>query len=186
MSNTIQIKHGTNTPDNGVLQPYELGYVTSAGMLVIGQADGSVKKFDYLPITGGTLTGAIKAPSFSTNGSSSFGTVSQGGSYIIKINQDSISSWSRGLHIYNWSDSYLASIGFSGSQGTSTTPSTIKNFYVGENYNSNKHWLTLTPEGRLSVSSVVVSSYGKNDPNTANNGSPIAGVAGQLYFVLTE
>lgn len=191
MSNTIRIKRGENVPNNGVLQPYELGYVTSTGMLVIGQEDGSIKKFDYLPITGGTVSGSINASesinasTFSTNGTSTFGKITQGGSYVIKINQEDVGSWSRGFHIYNWSDDYMASMGFSGTKGTLEAPSTLKNFYVGENYSSDKHWLTLTPEGILSVTSVVVDSYGEIDPNIGNNGSPIAGVPGQLYFVIT-
>ena len=186
MSNTICIKHGANIPSNGALQPYELGYVTSTGMLVIGQEGGSIKKFDYLPITGGTVSGSIDASGFSTNGTSTFGKMTQGGSYVIKINQENVPVWSRGFHIYDWSDNYMASMGFSGTKGTSEAPSTLKKFYVGESYSSDKHWLTLTPEGVLSVTSVVVDSYGKIDPNIANNGSPIEGVAGQLYFVVTE
>lgn len=190
MSNTICIKHGTNVPSNGVLQPYELGYVTSTGMLVIGREDGSIKKFDYLPITGGTVsgsinaTGSINAAVFSTNGTTTYGKMTQSGSYVVKINQENVSAWYRGLHIYNWSDSYMASMGFGGTKGTSETPSTIKHFYVGASYSSDKHWLTLTPEGVLSVRSVVVNSYGEINPNIANNGSPIEGVAGQLYFVI--
>jgi hypothetical protein len=141
-----------------------------------------------LPINGGVLTGTLTAPGFSTNGTDSFTTINKNGSYIIKVNEKSISSWSRGIHVHNWSGEYMASVGFTGSAGTESAPSAIQRFYVGEKYTADKHWLTLTPEGRLSIANLVVKegvSYGDTDPNIANDGKPISGIAGQLYFVVT-
>ena len=40
MSNVIQIKHGTNKPADGILQPYELGYADNDG-LFIGNKNGN-------------------------------------------------------------------------------------------------------------------------------------------------
>lgn len=39
MSNVIKIKHGTNPPDAGVLEEYELGYSNSNGGLYLGQGE---------------------------------------------------------------------------------------------------------------------------------------------------
>lgn len=48
MSNTICIKHGAREPANDTLKPFELGYVTSTGTLVIGDANSFTKKLNYL------------------------------------------------------------------------------------------------------------------------------------------
>lgn len=50
MANTIQIKHGTNVPNVGILNPFELGYVTSDGILVIGDENKEAKKLNYLQL----------------------------------------------------------------------------------------------------------------------------------------
>lgn len=50
MANTIQIKHGTSVPNVGILNPFELGYVTSAGILVIGDENKEAKKLNYLQL----------------------------------------------------------------------------------------------------------------------------------------
>ena len=50
MSNTICIKHGASVPSNNILQPYELGYVTSTGTLVIGDSNKEAKNLNYLQI----------------------------------------------------------------------------------------------------------------------------------------
>jgi hypothetical protein len=141
-----------------------------------------------LPINGGVLTGILTAPGFSTNGTDSFANVNKNGSYIIKVNEKNISSWVKGFHIYNWSDEYMASLGFSGSVGTESVSSAVQDFYVGEKYTTDKRWLTLTSEGRLSIANLVVKegvSYGDTDPNIGDSGKPINGVTGQLYFVVT-
>lgn len=187
MSNTICIKHGANAPSNGVLQPFELGYVTSTGTLVIGDSNKNTKQLNYLPLNGGVLTDDLIAPNFSTDGTDSRATVTKNGSYLIEVNEKTISSWVRGIHVFNSSGDYMASLGFSGSEGTESSPSVIQRFYVGEKYSTDKHWLTLTPEGRLSIANLVVKqgiSYGDTDPNIANSGKPISGIAGQLYFVV--
>lgn len=57
MSNVIQIKHGTGKPSNDILQPYELGYSTSEGVLYIGDANKNTQPLKYLPLSGGTITG---------------------------------------------------------------------------------------------------------------------------------
>lgn len=39
MANTIQIKHGRNTPAKGILSAFELGFATALGKLFIADAD---------------------------------------------------------------------------------------------------------------------------------------------------
>jgi hypothetical protein len=44
------------TPEDGVLKPFELGYVTSAGTLVIGDGEGKTSDLKYLKLdTSGLL-----------------------------------------------------------------------------------------------------------------------------------
>ena len=58
MSNTICIKHGIKQPEVGILKPFELGYVTSTGTLVIGDASSYARKLNYLQTdTNGRLSG---------------------------------------------------------------------------------------------------------------------------------
>lgn len=58
MSNTICIKHGFRQPADNTLKPFELGYVTSTGTLVIGDANSFTKKLNYLQTdTNGRLSG---------------------------------------------------------------------------------------------------------------------------------
>lgn len=57
MSNTIQIKRGSEAPSAGQLTPYELGYDTSGKTLYIGDIDGSAIKLGQgsVPIPTTTL-----------------------------------------------------------------------------------------------------------------------------------
>lgn len=58
MSNTVCIKHGARQPADDTLKPFELGYVTSTGTLVIGDANSFTKKLNYLQTdTNGRLSG---------------------------------------------------------------------------------------------------------------------------------
>lgn len=89
MSNTILIKHGNGVP-NEKLHPYELGYCDDNGLLYIGgdyqrDEEGNIETDDknnpklgeaksiiptnFLPITGGTISGPIKVQ-ISTEGNS--------------------------------------------------------------------------------------------------------------------
>lgn len=50
MANTIQIKHGSSEPENGILQPYELGYNINNNGLYIGLPDGTAKKINEIQV----------------------------------------------------------------------------------------------------------------------------------------
>ena len=50
MANTIQIKHGSSEPQNGILQPYELGYNINNNELYIGLPDGTAKKINEIQV----------------------------------------------------------------------------------------------------------------------------------------
>lgn len=59
MSNVIQIKHGANKPKDGILAPYELGYAINEGALYIGDNVSNTISLNYLPLSGGTISGAV-------------------------------------------------------------------------------------------------------------------------------
>ena len=193
MSNTIQIKHGTNIPGHNVLAPYELGYVESTGNLVIGGTNGAAKDLNYLPLTGGTVSGATRIYEITTGNSNSltYATMTSNGSYRIDVKTNEMSSgWARSFSVYDLSNSKsLGQIGFFGNKQD------FQYLYMGTGYNET--WLTVKPDGLLTAnniktknsfigtaydSSTKVGCYGKTDPNTAG----VPGVAGQLYFVLVE
>lgn len=82
MANRIQIRHGTNAPQNGELLPYELGW--GNGALYIGgintilpinitgnaanDGNGNNISNTYLPLSGGTLSGNLQVPSLKLGG----------------------------------------------------------------------------------------------------------------------
>ncbi len=82
MANRIQIRHGTNAPQDGELLPYELGW--GGGALYIGgqnailpinitgnatnDGNGNNISNTYLPLSGGTLSGNLQAPSLKLGG----------------------------------------------------------------------------------------------------------------------
>ena len=186
MSNIIQIKHGANAPSNGVLQPYELGYVTSTGRLVIGDANKNTKSLNYLPVNN---DGYID-----TTGNVSMLSTGEYPKWYIKASE------------YNSAVSY----GMQGSTGQACIfeyAPNVPTYY--EKYNlpapstsltANKTYTILTTKGgtfsgnftfsgKLTANGAIVvdtDSYGDKDPNTAGtNGVALSGVTGQLYFVVT-
>ena len=195
MSNTICIKHGREIPDRGVLQPYELGYVTSTGMLVIGGLDGTAKEIDYLPIIGGAIDGNLEINGYLTlrpqgqDGLDIYQEYENGYSgtfinpYAIELYagfQDGITYWERGINFHF--NNYLGSIAMAGNYDQ------VDCVFVGGS--ANEAWLKIIPEVGIQTDSIILNPYDVNtgkgsfgyvNPNDAN----IPGVPGQLYFVIT-
>ena len=186
MSNTICIKHGANAPSNGVLQPFELGYVTSTGTLVIGDSNKNTKQLNYLPINDdGYIT--------------STGNVSM-------LSSGSYPKWYIKASEYNSAVSY----GMQGSNGQACifeyapdSPTYYEKYNLPQpatGLTTNKTYTILTTKGgtfggnftfsgQLTANGAIVvddTSYGTKDPNTAGtNGAALSGTTGQLYFVVT-
>lgn len=197
MSNTICIKHGSEVPGKGVLQPYELGYVTSTGMLVIGDLDGTAKEIDYLPITGGVIDGNLRINGYLIlelqrgGGGLNIWEEHENGFSGILMNsfdidlyaefQGNITNWERGIK-FHFKD-YLGSIAMAGNYDQ------VDCVFVGKS--ANEAWLKVIPNVGIQTDSIILSPYDVNtgkgscgyvNPNEAN----IPGVPGQLYLVITE
>lgn len=187
MSNTICIKHGASAPSNEVLQPFELGYVTSTGTLVIGDANKNTKALNYLPIDNNgyiTTTGNVSMLSTGDypkwyikasehNSAVSYGMQgNRGQACIFEYAPESLTYYER----YNFpqptanlTESKIYAI------LTSKGGSFDGNFTFN---NTVKVSGTLTANGSIIVDT---DSYGNTNPNDAGK----AGVVGQLYFVIT-
>lgn len=190
--NTIQIKHGENSPGVNVLAPYELGYVESNGSLVIGVKDKEAKKLNYLQVD---ENGYV--PILNDTGSFFFTSTSQFPKVLLSS-------------VFNGKQS-RSGFGLDGENGQNYflqyAPTATKfekyDFPVPEVLeSSNKTYSILTSKGgsfagefvfngKITTNNaiypngaIIVGSknYGSDDPNDAN----IPGVVGQLYFVLTE
>ena len=197
MSNTICIKHGTNVPSNGTLQPYELGYVTSTGMLVIGQEDGSIKKFNhlqlddngYIPILYSsnnlTLISTADNPKFWVEASEK-GTK---GSFGIQGSNGQIYMLAYPSNSQYYERYSLPAPSTSLTDDKTYTILTTKGGTFAGNFtfsNTVKVNGTLTANGGIIVDT---DSYGYYDPNgvPGDSSKPAKdGVTGQLYFVLVE
>lgn len=186
MSNTICIKHGANAPSNGILQPFELGYITSTGTLVIGDANKKTKPLNYLSVdSDGYIT--------------STGNVSM-------LSTDDYPKWYIKASEYNSAVSY----GMQGSNGQACifeyapdSPTYYERYNLPQpaiSLTANKTYAILTTKGgtfdgnftfsgKLTANGAVVvddTSYGTKDPNTAGtDGTALSGTTGQLYFVVT-
>lgn len=189
MSNTICIKHGANAPSNGVLQPFELGYVTSTGTLVIGDANKNTKALNYLqldengyiPILKGTerlifqSTNSypkIKLTSIQNAGEVEYCAVSSSGrAYILEWPPLESGKFYERYNFPTPSSSLTENITY--------TVLTSKGGTCDGNFTCNSK---LTANGAVVVGS---GNYGTKDPNTAGtNGAALGGTAGQLYFVI--
>ena len=184
MSNVITIKHGANTPSNGTLQPFELGYVTSTGTLVIGDSSKNTKSLNYLQLNS---NGYI--PVLYSNGNLTLNSTATNPKLWIEAS----------------SKGSKCSYGISGSSGQAYILEYAPNSSYYERYNlpspstsltADKSYTILTTKGgtfdgnftfsgKLTANGAVIvddSSYGTTDPNTAGK----TGSVGQLYFVIAE
>lgn len=167
MANIIQIKHGANAPSNKTLQPYELGYVTSTGTLVIGDANKNTKALNYLQLDS---NGYIP-------------TLYSNGNLILSSTADNPKLW-----IEASEKGSKGGYGIQGSNGQAYILEYAPNSTYYERYNlpspstsltADKTYTILTTKGGTLV--VDDSSYGTTNPNDAG----ITGTVGQLYFVVT-
>lgn len=184
MSNTITIKHGAEVPGSNVLAPYELGYVSNEGILVLGQKQIQENQEQVIPIklnylqlnTDGTITipekiymedGKITLDSKNWGNPKIFFTNSTHSSYPNSKVSIGIRSSYNQCQIIHWgaSDADYELYRFPATDVSVT----------GENI---YHVLT-TKGGTLVVSE---GNYGTIDPNT----DKIDGKTGQLYFVIAE
>ena len=188
--NTIKIKHGTNAPTNGTLQPYELGYVTSTGTLVIGDADKNTKALNYLQLDeNGYIPILKRAEKLVFQSTDDYPKVKLTSTQNAgEVDYCAVSSNGR-AYILEWpvlvSGKYCERYNFpipsdSLTENKIYTVLTTKGgTFAGDFTFSNK----LTANGAIIVGD---SSYGKKDPNTAGtNGAALSGTVGQLYFVVT-
>lgn len=190
MSNTIQIKHGENVPNNEVLQPFELGYVTSSGTLVIGDVNKNTKQLNYLSLNAdGSLNlplllianGAINIksnagyPQIVLNHVNENGTIDAKAHYCLQSSNG---------------QAYVASYGLN------ATKFEAYRFPIPDtNLTDNKSYMVLTSKGgtfagnfafsgTITANKAIIvnsNSYGTTNPNDAG----ITGTVGQLYFVVT-
>ena len=163
MSNTICIKHGTDAPDDGKLNPYELGY-SDNGILYIGvpSDNNSITKkicdsaiFDFFSINDGYPQ--ISSDKFTLNPMHTTGGTLNTTDRIAILRQNGGGFQFRTIALAD----------FPGALNLLTTSGgTVSG--------------TLTVNGAL-----VTTSYGNEDPNTAGtNGAALSGTKGQLYFVV--
>lgn len=186
--NTIKIKHGANAPSNGTLQSYELGYVTSTGTLVIGDANKNTKALNYLQLDS---NGYI--PVLYSNGNLSLNSTADNPKIWIEASEKGTK----------------CSYGIQGSNGQAYVLEYAPNSTYYERYNlpspstslaEDKTYTILTTKGgtfggnftfngKLTANGAIIvddSSYGTKDPNIAGtNGIALSGTTGQLYFVVT-
>ena len=195
--NTIKIKHGANAPSNGTLQPYELGYITSTGTLVIGDANKNTKALNYLQLdsngyipilyTNGNLSLSSTADNpklwIEASGKGSKGSYgiqgSNGQAYILEYAPNS--TYYERYNLPSPSTSLTA-------DKTYTILTTKGGTFAGNFTFSN----TIKVNGTLTANGGIIvdtDSYGYYDPNgvPGDSSKPAKdGVAGQLYFVLVE
>lgn len=194
MSNTICIKHGTNAPSNGVLQSYELGYVTSTGTLVIGDANKNTKSLNYLSVsddgyinttdnvsmlsTGECPKWHIKASEY--NSAVSYGMLgSTGQACIFEYAPDSLAYY----------EQYVLPAPVTGLTANKTYAvlTTKGGLFTGNfTFNDKLAVKELTLNELLLLNGKVILKkgvhYGDTDPNDAE----IPGEEGQIYFVLSK
>lgn len=70
MANRIKIRHGSGTPTNQQLLPYELGWNGTALYINNNKNDTNNATIAALPMSGGTLTGRLTAPGITINSTS--------------------------------------------------------------------------------------------------------------------
>lgn len=187
MSNTITIKHGAEVPGNNVLAPYELGYVSNEGILVLGQKQTQENQEQVVPIklnylqlnTDGTITipekiymeeGKITLDSKNLGNPKIFFTNSTHSDYPnSKISIGMLSSGNR-CQVIHWGQNENGEEKYEIFRFPAPDSPMIKN----------QTFQILTTKGGTLVASE--GNYGTVNPNTAG----IDGTTGQLYFVIAE
>lgn len=190
MSNVMTIKHGANAPSNGILQPFELGYVTSTGTLVIGDLNKNAKSLNYLPLN---ADGTISLPSdaFLTSGGITLDSRATGNPKIFLTNKTHTSYPNAKISLGMHSGQGICQIIHWGQDAEGAEKYEIFRFPSYESpMAANKTYYVLTSKGGSFAGdfkftdsiAVDASSYGTTDPNTAGK----TGQVGQLYFVIAE
>lgn len=191
MSNTITIKHGASAPSNGTLQPFELGYVTSTGTLVIGDSNKNTKNLNYLQLNAdGTLS--LPGDAFLTNGRITLDSQAIGNPKIFLTNKNHTSYPNAKISLGMLSSQGICQIIHWGQDAEGTERYEIFRFpqYESPMPSKNETYYVLTSKGGSFAGNfkftdsiaVDASSYGTTDPNTAGK----TGQVGQLYFVIAE
>lgn len=156
MANTIQIKHGATAPNDGALQPYELGY-SEDGSLYIG-----------IPSGGSSVTKKI----YDTNINNNI-YINSKGYLAIKLRSDCFSFET----MYTTTSVYrVAAINSSFQFQTITKDNFIKDLSLLTTSGGAVDTLEVT-NGLI----VGEDNYGTDNPNDIGK----TGVVGQLYFVVT-
>lgn len=172
MANTIKIKHGASMPTTQQLEPYELGYFVKlnpetedylkSGNLYIRQQlknnSGLTTEDKIIQLTGLAATGLVNDNNYLQLPAIAAATSNTGRILVADGT----------IVYYKTPADILSEIG-----ALSTGGGTVSG--------------NLTISGKLTANGgLVTNSYGKTNPNIANNGQPLSGTAGQLYFVVTE
>lgn len=195
--NTIKIKHGESIPTNGTLQPFELGYVTSTGNLVIGDANRDTVHLNYLLLDEKGYVPILKGENrfkFQTaNATPKIELTSSSAAGRVEFCATSISR----AFVLEWpalaSGSFYERYNFPEPSTDLTTSKTYeiltsKGGEFGGDFTFKK---TVKVNGTLTANGGIVvdtDSYGDYDPNgvPGDSSKPAKdGVVGQLYFVIT-
>ena len=183
MDSAIQIKRGSSTPADGVLKPFELGYVTSTGTLVIGDAYRKPLDLKYLKLdTNGRVPRIDVGTSLKVYSSTTIPMI------MLESEKENI-RFKGGFGVrsddgrcmvlsYPADTSYYEYYCFP----TPLTGLTANKFQTiltsrGGSFPADFIFDNITAKKAIKVNST---SYGTKDPNSAG----ISGTAGQLYFVI--
>lgn len=168
MSNTICIKHGAKQPVDNTLKPFELGYVTSTGTLVIGDANSFTKKLNYLQTdTNGRLSGIRVENDFVISSENQTGVIN----LMLKFEEEE----DKNKISYSMNEKGQ---GFIREWNSNSSYYETYYFPVPDTTNANRNYYILT-----SKDGVIV---GSDNFDTAAPNSSIGGKSGQLYFQIID
>lgn len=158
MANTIQIKRGATVPTLNQLESYELGYVNNGNLYIretIKDNSGAVTSDKIVQLTGLAATGLVNSNNYLKLPVVASTTRNTGKILVADENR---------IVYYKTPADILSEIGALSTGGGTISGNLIAN-------------------GAIIVKDGV--SYGNTDPNIANDGGPLNGTTGQLYFVIT-
>lgn len=158
MSNVIQIKHGASAPGDGVLAPYELGYADDGGLYIGIPSEGGQNTISQQINTGNNFELEDEYLRIETDGEKK--------ELKLRIKMENL-FFSKYHAITKNADSVLV-----------TSPYDSDNLVQMYKTDFIKDFNLLTSDS-IKINS---NNYGTQDPNIAG----IAGVTGQLYFVIQE